>query len=51
MDSYCALIEKRPYRDAFSPEEAIQTILEDSNNKWNEKLATEFANVLKQDLI
>ena len=51
VDSYLALLENRPYRKAFTKENAIKTILEDSDNKWSSKLANEFAAVLKQDLI
>lgn len=49
VDSYFALMENRPYRKALSKEEAIKTIMEDSNSKWSAKLANEFAIVVKED--
>ena len=51
VDSYCALLESRPYRTAKSREEAIEIIMEDSNSKWSARLASEFAQVMKEDLV
>ncbi len=51
VDSYCALLESRPYRSAKSREEAIEIIMDDSNSKWSAKLANEFAQVMKEDLV
>jgi diguanylate cyclase (GGDEF)-like protein len=51
IDSYYALLEKRPYRDAKSKEEALNIIFGDINNKWSEKLAREFIAIVKDDLI
>jgi len=51
VDSYCALLEKRPYRPAQTKEEAIETIMRDSNSKWSARLANEFAAVMKEDLV
>ena len=51
IDSYFALLEKRPYRDAKSKEDAIKIIMTDINKKWSEKLATEFIDIIKDDLI
>ena len=42
-------MEKRPYRDAVTKEEAIKIIMEDSNSKWSAKLANEFVSVVKED--
>ena len=50
IDSYCALLENRPYRKAVSKEEAIKIILEDANSKWSAKLANEFVKVLDENL-
>lgn len=50
VDSYCALMQNRPYREALSRDEAIKIIKEDSENKWSNKLAKEFIAVLKEDL-
>lgn len=49
IDSYFALMEKRPYRDALSSEEAINTIQDEINKKWNSKLAEEFISLIKSD--
>lgn len=51
VDSYCALLEKRPYRPAQTREEAIETIMRDSNSKWSARLANEFSAVMKEDLV
>ena len=51
VDSYCALLEKRPYRPAQTREEAIETIMRDANSKWSARLANEFSAVMKEDLI
>ena len=49
VDSYFALLENRPYRSAMSKEDAIDTIRSDSNNKWSEKLADEFIDIVSED--
>ena len=51
VDSYCALLEDRPYRPAKSRDEAIEIIMDDSNSKWSARLASEFARVMKEDLV
>lgn len=51
VDSYFALMENRPYRSAMSKEQAIKTIMEDSNSKWSAKLANEFVAVVKEDFV
>ena len=48
IDSYFALIEKRPYRDAKSKEEALNMIKQESNQKWSEKLAREFVSIIQE---
>ncbi len=50
IDSYFALLEKRPYRDAKSKEDAIKIIAGDINNKWSGKLAEEFIAIIKNDI-
>ena len=50
IDSYFALLEKRPYRDAKSKEDALKIIMGEINNKWNDKLAKEFIGIVKNDL-
>ena len=49
IDSYFALIEKRPYREALSSDDAIKTIQAEINKKWNAKLAEEFISLVKTD--
>ncbi len=50
IDSYFALMENRPYRAAMSKDEAIKTILDEANSKWSDKLATEFVEIVKEDI-
>ena len=50
VDEYYALLEKRPYREAKSKEDAIKIIMGEINNKWNEKLASEFIAIVKDDI-
>ena len=50
IDSYFALLEKRPYRNAKSKEDAIKIIMGEINIKWNDKLAKEFINIVRNDL-
>ena len=49
VDSYCALLENRPYRAAMTKEDAIKTILNDANNKWSDKLANEFVSIVQNE--
>ncbi len=51
IDSYFALLEKRPYRDAKTKDEAISLIEQDINRKWSEKLAREFIAIIKEDSV
>ena len=50
IDTYFALLEKRPYRDARTKEEALKIIMRDINSKWNDKLANEFISIMKDDI-
>lgn len=50
IDSYFALLENRPYRDAKTKESAIKIITGEINSKWSEKLASEFISIVKNDL-
>ena len=49
IDSYFALMEKRPYREALSADDAIKTIQADVDKKWSAKLADEFISLVKTD--
>ena len=50
VDSYFALLEKRPYRDAKTKEAAIKIIMSEINSKWSEKLAKEFISIVKDEI-
>ena len=49
LDSYFALLEKRPYREAKSQEEAISVIESGIDSKWSERLAREFISIVKEN--
>jgi len=49
-DAYFALIEPRAYRQALTPQEALNVIKEDSNKKWNPSLVNEFVTLVETDL-
>ena len=50
VDSYYALLEKRPYRDAMNKMEALDIISDESDKKWSRKLANEFIGIVKSDV-
>ena len=50
IDSYFALLEKRPYREALSKDEALKVIEEEADKKWSERLAKEFIAIVRNDL-
>lgn len=47
-DVYCALTEKRSYRDAFSKEEALQIMQEESGKKFQPEIFRIFSKVSRQ---
>ena len=49
LDAYFALLEKRPYREAMSKDDAIEQIQRDINQKWSEKLAQEFIGIIRNE--
>lgn len=49
IDSYFALLENRPYRDAMSTKEALELIKEESNKKWSDKLTHEFISLIMNE--
>ena len=49
IDSYFALVEPRPYRQAKTKEEALDMIRNDIDKKWNRKIAEEFISIVSQD--
>ncbi len=51
LDAYFALLEKRPYREAMSSDEAIKQIEQDINRKWSDKLAHEFIGIMRNEAV
>ena len=49
LDSYFALLERRPYREAKSQDEAILVIEAGIDSKWSERLAREFISIVKEN--
>ena len=49
LDSYFALLENRPYREAKSENDAISVIKAGIDSKWSEKLAREFISIVKEN--
>lgn len=49
IDSYFALLENRPYREAMSEKEALDLIREESNKKWSDKLTHEFISLIRNE--
>lgn len=49
IDSYFALLENRPYREAMSTDEALDLIREESNKKWSDKLTHEFISLIRNE--
>ena len=47
-DAYFALTESRSYRNAISPQEALEVIKKDSNKKWNPALVKEFVALVEK---
>ena len=47
-DVYCALTEKRSYRDAFSKEEAFQIMTEESGKKFQPEIFQIFCKIARQ---
>ena len=51
VDSFFALMENRPYRQALSKEKAVDMIMSEAGTKWSERLAEEFNAVIKEDWV
>lgn len=49
-DAYFALLEPRAYRQAITPQEALEVIKKDSDKKWNRELVKEFVNLIENEL-
>lgn len=50
IDAFFALIESRSYRNALSPQDALEVIKQDANKKWNPALVKEFVSLVENDL-
>ena len=51
VDSFFALMENRPYRQALSKDKAVEMIISEAGTKWSERLAEEFKAVIKEDWV
>ncbi len=49
VDAYFALTQDRPYRTAYTVDEAISIIKEGRGKQWNEKLVEEFIYIVKNE--
>ncbi|MBQ6516283.1 diguanylate cyclase [bacterium] len=49
IDSYFALTEQRPYRNAMSKEEALDVIRDDIGKKWSKNLVNEFVSLIETE--
>ena len=49
VDSYFALTENRPYRNALSKDNALNIIKNDAGTKWSLALAEEFISVINNE--
>lgn len=49
IDSYYALVSKRPQRRAYTSEEAIEMIKKDIGRKWSQELVNEFISLIKEE--
>ncbi len=51
VDAFYAMTQDRPYRSAYTADEIIKIIKEESGQRWNEKLVDDFIYVLKNEQI
>ncbi len=51
VDSFYAMTQDRPYRRAYSIDEILKIIKEESGKRWNEKLVDDFIYVIKHETI
>ncbi len=51
VDAYFALIQDRPYRKAYSVEEAIDIIRCGADKQWNKNLVEEFVYIIRNEAI
>ena len=51
VDAFYAMTQDRPYRNAYSLDEALNNIKEDSGKKWNSKLVDDFVYIVKNGMM
>ena len=49
VDSFYAMTQDRPYRHAYSVDEVLQIIQNESGKRWNEKLVEDFIYLIKNE--
>ena len=49
VDAYFALISDRPYRKAYTKEEAVEILLKGANTQWDGRLVEIFVQILQRD--
>ena len=51
VDAFYAMTQDRPYRQAYTIDEVVEIIKEESGRRWNEKLVDDFIHVVKNESI
>ena len=51
VDAFYAMTQDRPYRQAYTIDEIVEIIKEESGKRWNEKLVKDFIYVVKNESI
>ncbi len=51
VDSFYAMAQDRPYRKAYTSDEIIDIIKNESGQRWNEKLVEDFIDIVKNERI
>ena len=50
VDAFFALVEKRPYREKLTPQEALEVIRHEADKKWSRALVDEFISLIENEL-
>lgn len=50
VDAFFALVEKRPYREKLTPQEALEVIRHEADKKWSRSLVDEFVSLIENEL-
>ena len=51
VDAFYAMTQDRPYRQAYTIDEIVEIIKEESGKRWNDKLVDDFIHVVKNETI